>query len=171
MSDNSPIHSYHAHVYYEPATRDVAQALRQRIGERFSVQLGRWHDVPVGPHSAAMYQVAFASEAFAAFVPWLMLNRQGLSVLVHPNTDRERDGRGEVREAVVVGDVHGRGRGAEAAGVHPRLVLAALSLAHDLEEERARREALERKTRDSVRRMLVRVDHVLEELPEGRTRA
>lgn len=51
------------------------------------------------------------------------------------------------------------------------LVLAALSLAHDLEEERARREALERKTRDSVRRMLVRVDHVLEELPDGRTRA
>lgn len=50
------------------------------------------------------------------------------------------------------------------------LVLAALSLAHDLEEERARREALERKTRDSVRRMLVRVDHVLEELPDGRSR-
>jgi len=51
------------------------------------------------------------------------------------------------------------------------LVLAALSLAHDLEEERARRETLERKTRDSVRRMLVRVDHVLEELPDGRNRA
>lgn len=91
MSDNSPIHSYHAHVYYEPATRDVAQALRQRIGERFSVQLGRWHDVPVGPHSAAMYQVAFASEAFAAFVPWLMLHRAGLTVLVHPNTLAPRD--------------------------------------------------------------------------------
>ena len=91
MSDNSPIHSYHAHVYYEPATRDVAQALRQRIGERFSVQLGRWHDVPVGPHSAAMYQVAFTSEAFAAFVPWLMLHRAGLTVLVHPNTLAPRD--------------------------------------------------------------------------------
>ncbi|MBX3642932.1 MAG: 4,5-dioxygenase [Rubrivivax sp.] len=91
MSDNSPIHSYHAHVYYEPATRGTAQALRQRIGERFSVQLGRWHDVPVGPHSAAMYQVAFASEAFAAFVPWLMLHRAGLTVLVHPNTLAPRD--------------------------------------------------------------------------------
>ena len=65
---------------------DLAQALRQRIGERFSVQLGRWHDVPVGPHSAAMYQVAFASGLFASFVPWLMLNRAGLDVLVHPNT-------------------------------------------------------------------------------------
>ena len=42
------------------------------------------------------------------------------------------------------------------------LVLAAMSLAHDLEVERAKREALERKTRDSVRRMLVRVDQALE---------
>jgi DOPA 4,5-dioxygenase len=50
------------------------------------VQLGRWHDVPVGPHTAAMYQVAFSPEVFASFVPWLMLHRAGLTVLVHPNT-------------------------------------------------------------------------------------
>jgi DOPA 4,5-dioxygenase len=81
------IRSFHAHVYYEPAsTRDVAAELRQSIGERFAVQLGRWHEVPVGPHTSAMYQVAFAAETFAAFVPWLMLNRRGLAVLVHPNT-------------------------------------------------------------------------------------
>ena len=81
------IHSYHAHIYFEPAsTRSVAEALRRRIAERFVVQMGRWHDVPVGPHTAAMYQVAFASGLFASFVPWLMLNRSGLTVLVHPNT-------------------------------------------------------------------------------------
>ena len=86
------IHSYHAHVYYDPArTRGVAETLRQRIAERFVVQLGRWHEVPVGPHTAAMYQVAFSTEVFAAFVPWLMLNREGLDVLVHPNTLAPRD--------------------------------------------------------------------------------
>ena len=84
--------SYHAHVYYDPvATRGAAETLRQRIGERFVVQLGRWHDVPVGPHSAAMYQVAFKPDVFATFVPWLMLNRDGLDVLVHPNTLAPRD--------------------------------------------------------------------------------
>jgi DOPA 4,5-dioxygenase len=92
MQPLSRILSYHAHVYYDPAhTRGVAEALRQRIAERFVVQLGRWHDVPVGPHTAAMYQVAFDTAVFAGFVPWLMLNRAGLDVLVHPNTLAPRD--------------------------------------------------------------------------------
>jgi DOPA 4,5-dioxygenase len=38
-----------------------------------------------------MYQVAFAVEDFPRLVPWLMLNRGELVVLVHPNTDDEYD--------------------------------------------------------------------------------
>ncbi|MEY4513811.1 MAG: hypothetical protein RLZZ450_5933 [Pseudomonadota bacterium] len=86
------IRSYHAHLYFcDPQQRVTALLVREQIGARFLVQLGRVHDVPVGPHSEPMYQVAFARETFDAFVSWLMLNRQGLSVLVHPNTGRARD--------------------------------------------------------------------------------
>jgi len=88
----SEITSYHAHIYYEPGEgRERAARLRELIGERFVARLGSWHDKPVGPHPTPMYQVAFAVELFPRFVPWLMLNRMGLTVLIHPNTRRPRD--------------------------------------------------------------------------------
>jgi DOPA 4,5-dioxygenase len=84
--------SWHAHVYFDPAsTRAPAERVRAGIASRFRVQLGRWHAIPIGPHTAAMYQVAFDVAVFAGLLPWLVLNREGLSVLVHPNTLAPRD--------------------------------------------------------------------------------
>ena len=40
----------------------------------------------VGLVPQSMYQVAFLREMLAAFLPWLMLNRDGLTVLLHPET-------------------------------------------------------------------------------------
>jgi aromatic ring-cleaving dioxygenase len=82
----SKIEDYHAHIYYDAGTRDRAAEMREDIGSKFTVELGRWHDEPVGPHPQAMYQVKFAPVEFSRIVPWLMLNRRGLEVLVHPNT-------------------------------------------------------------------------------------
>jgi DOPA 4,5-dioxygenase len=85
------IRTYHAHIYFSgPEQAQVAQILRDEIAQRFSVVLGRWWDRPKGPHARPMYQVAFAVAEFPRFVPWLMLNRRGLPILVHPNTGRPR---------------------------------------------------------------------------------
>ena len=42
------------------------------------------------------------------------------------------------------------------------ILLAAIALAHDLEAERAKRSSLERRARDLLRRVLMRIDHALE---------
>lgn len=83
--------SYHAHVYFEPESqRGDALAIREAAGERFAVRLGSVRDGPVGPHSQAMFQIAFEPALFGTLVPWLMLNNRGLSILVHPNTANEK---------------------------------------------------------------------------------
>jgi len=78
---------YHAHVYFDPATRPIAERLREDILGRFSVKPGGFSDAPVGPHPISQFNVMFQTEEFQRIVPWLMLNRQGLNVLVHPLTD------------------------------------------------------------------------------------
>jgi DOPA 4,5-dioxygenase len=85
MSERT-INGYHAHIYYDPKrTRPAAEKVRAGLAH-FNVKLGSWHDEPVGSHLDAMYQAVFTNEEFAKVVPWLMLNREGLSVLVHPST-------------------------------------------------------------------------------------
>ncbi len=78
--------SFHAHVYYDQATRPQAAELREQLERVFPVQMGRWHDQPVGPHPQGMYQVAFVREHFADILQWLMHYHTGLSVLIHPNS-------------------------------------------------------------------------------------
>jgi DOPA 4,5-dioxygenase len=87
MTDITDIRGFHAHVYFDDATREVAVGIHDALSRRRGLELGALHEGPIGPHTKAMFQVAFAAEQFSTFVPWLMLNRGGLSVFVHPETD------------------------------------------------------------------------------------
>ena len=84
--DPTCVEGYHAHVYFRsPEERGAALELHGYIAEAFGqVRVGRFHEQPVGPHPSPMFQVAMPPEAFAQVVPWLMLNRGSLPVLVHP---------------------------------------------------------------------------------------
>ena len=87
MCSLDDIKIFHAHVYFDAVTRATAERLHEALARDFDAKISALVDRPVGPHPKPMFQVTIRPEQFAAIVPWLMLNREGLSILVHPSTD------------------------------------------------------------------------------------
>ena len=84
------LHGYHAHIYYNEETEAAAVRLRDILAEQFPVQVGRNRGI-AGPHPVPQIPIIFRNEAFQRVVSWLMLNRDGLDILVHPLSDDEYD--------------------------------------------------------------------------------
>ena len=94
--DPASIASWHAHVYFDATTRDLAYAFRDVVAAQFGdrATVGRFHERPVGPHPLWSFQLAFAPAELADVVSWLTLNHGALDVFLHPNTgDELRDHR------------------------------------------------------------------------------
>ena len=75
--------TYHAHVYFDEATRERATRICMDAAALHGVQMGRVHSKLVGPHPRWSCQLAFDADQFDRLVPWLEANRSGLTVLVH----------------------------------------------------------------------------------------
>ena len=95
MTDPDPqpikIDGYHVHVYYDTETRLRAQQLRDTISATLGVEVRELSDEPRGPHPVPQFRFTFTTAQFEKVVPWLMLNRDNLDVLVHPLTDNSYD--------------------------------------------------------------------------------
>lgn len=83
---------YHAHIYYAPAQRPVALALRDRLRAAQSGAgpladlrfIGELRDHKVGPHTIAQFEIHFDKRLLEFIEPELV--RSGLRVLIHPLT-------------------------------------------------------------------------------------
>jgi len=80
------IENYHAHVYYGADTRAQALKLCEAAGQTFGVKVGRMHDNPVGPHPRGSCQLTIGRDQLAEVLPWLVLNRNGLTIFTHAQT-------------------------------------------------------------------------------------
>ncbi|KAL8755341.1 MAG: hypothetical protein Q9184_004825 [Pyrenodesmia sp. 2 TL-2023] len=66
----------------------LAEDLRQSIEQEFpELIIYKTHHKPVGPHPIGQFEIAIFNPAqFGALVPWLVIHRGPLSIVVHPNT-------------------------------------------------------------------------------------
>ncbi|KAJ5555063.1 hypothetical protein N7461_003533 [Penicillium sp. DV-2018c] len=89
-----------------PDQAAFARALWERIRREFpELRIYTFFDRPVGPHPVAMFEVnLFTPAQFGAFVPWLVINRGPLSVLLHPNTVETEEKRNHTQRATWLGD-------------------------------------------------------------------
>ena len=78
---------WHAHIYYAPARRAAAAALRDRLGRLTEavIFVGRMMDAGIGPHPIPQYEIHFREAALPEVVP--ILEASGLRVLLHPLTE------------------------------------------------------------------------------------
>lgn len=78
--------AYHAHVYFNATTKDIAKQLCDDSGALFALKVGRFHEKLVGPHPCWSCQITFGSKDFDAYIAWLEQNRQGLTIFIHALT-------------------------------------------------------------------------------------
>ncbi|OCH16451.1 4,5-dioxygenase [Aliivibrio sp. 1S165] len=83
------IHGYHVHIYFDENSIDLAVNLTEELYEKFGYELGNINKKPVGPHPIWSRQVSFKHSDYDAVISWLKMNREALSILIHPLTDDE----------------------------------------------------------------------------------
>ena len=85
MSTDAP---FHAHIYFDAASRDRAVALRERLRERLAPDallfVGALCEQKPGPHPVPQFECHFHESYLPRLLP--ALEACGLTVLVHPLT-------------------------------------------------------------------------------------
>src|SRR5690348_3678785 len=83
---------YHAHLYYVPETRVVAEATRRRLIERMEsgdipqlLFVGQLKDGKAGPHPIPQFEIHYTKAALPSVLR--LIEESGLTALVHPLTD------------------------------------------------------------------------------------
>ena len=82
---------YHAHIYFEPSSRAVAERLHRQFssakaaGASAVLYVGGMRDEGVGPHPKPQFEIHFLEDQLAAIVA--LIGASGLTALIHPLTD------------------------------------------------------------------------------------
>lgn len=82
---------YHFHIYYDASSRKEAQEIHLDFEEMkyiYDVIVGQMWDKPMGPHTKPQFVLHYiqrdTDDSFKKVYDYLLSNRNGLSVLIHP---------------------------------------------------------------------------------------
>ncbi|KRE96828.1 aromatic ring-opening dioxygenase LigA [Frateuria sp. Soil773] len=83
---------YHAHIYYDAASRPRAEEARRNLCEAMAGNdwphlrfVGSLRDAPAGPHPLPQFEIHFTRDALAEVRAFIA--ERGLRALIHPLTD------------------------------------------------------------------------------------
>lgn len=76
---------YHFHLYFDQSQIALATEIANKLKDQFGLKIGRVWDRPVGPHPVNSCQITVPRGRFEEVMLWLMENRQGLDVFIHPD--------------------------------------------------------------------------------------
>ena len=82
----SEIENFHAHVYYDAAERAQAQKLCEAAGRSSASRSGACTTTRSARIRAEAASSPSATTQFSDVLPWLVLNRGGLTVFTHAQT-------------------------------------------------------------------------------------
>jgi aromatic ring-cleaving dioxygenase len=78
--------TFHVHVFFDPAHPEQARQASTELPAATGAVFRSWYDRPGGPLPQAQFQVDATSAELGAVTEWLMLHRDGATVLLHPET-------------------------------------------------------------------------------------
>lgn len=82
---------YHAHIYFDNASRTTAERVRNNIIQDIPQLTYRGQLIPisVGPHPKPMFELHIPGDCINFAMASIDALREGLSVLIHPVQDNE----------------------------------------------------------------------------------
>lgn len=80
---NNEINEFHAHLYYNQSTLEVAKSIIKDAQRTGFFQVGKMHEKPLGPHPTWSCQLMFNSNQLNDVIPWLLMNRKKLTWFIH----------------------------------------------------------------------------------------
>lgn len=81
------IKGYHVHVYCKPEQHELCEQIRTQMLSELAGTIdgaGPLRNRPIGPHPLPMFEAWFQTRSLQPVVEWILANRSGLPVLIHP---------------------------------------------------------------------------------------